>query len=141
MTDIDDALERAEEDEQTIAALGGGEGNGGYHVGNIGGDDLAIKGGVVTVGQPTADRLTLAAEVRRLHSWDGLMSLLDEHWPADIFLTRPAPEDYHEPLYRRDPDGTPGQYVRANPGAIITGLIRWTDRLRREVEELRSGDG
>jgi hypothetical protein len=29
----------------------------------------------------------LIAELERLHSWDGLMSLLDEHWPEDIFPT------------------------------------------------------
>jgi hypothetical protein len=26
------------------------------------------------------------AEFARLHSWEGLMSLLDEHYPADIFI-------------------------------------------------------
>lgn len=28
------------------------------------------------------------AELERLHSWAGLMELLDEHWPADIFPGR-----------------------------------------------------
>ena len=27
------------------------------------------------------------AEVERLHSWTGLLSLLDEHWPAELFPT------------------------------------------------------
>lgn len=60
----------------------------------------------------------LAAEVTRLHTWDGLMSLLDEHWPADIFPTLPDNPD-------RD------------PGPRIISLLRWVDNQRAEVERLR----
>lgn len=45
------------------------------------------------------------------HSWAGLMALLDEHWPEDIFPTR-------EDDLTRD------------AGARIVSLIRWVDRLR-----------
>jgi hypothetical protein len=31
------------------------------------------------------ERDSMRSELARLHSWDGLMELLDEHWPADIF--------------------------------------------------------
>ena len=35
-----------------------------------------------------ADELArLRGELDRLHSWQGLLSLLDEHWPEDIFAT------------------------------------------------------
>jgi len=35
----------------------------------------------------------LLREVERLHSWDGVMSLLDEHYPTDIFPVLPDRED------------------------------------------------
>jgi hypothetical protein len=57
----------------------------------------------------------MAAEISHLHSWDGLMSLLDEHWPQSIFpttLDHPA----------RD------------PGPRIVSLLRWVDNLRAQVE-------
>lgn len=44
-------------------------------------------------------------------SWAGLMELLDEHWPADLF---PTLED--------DPE--------RDAGARIVSLLRWVDRLR-----------
>jgi len=50
-------------------------------------------------------------EQERLISWAGLMELLDEHWPADIF---PTLEDDLE----RD------------AGARIVSLLRWVDRLK-----------
>ena len=53
----------------------------------------------------------LTAELERLHTWDGLMSLLDEHWPDDIFPTMADRED-------RD------------PGPRIVSLIRTVDQLR-----------
>lgn len=56
----------------------------------------------------------LIAEVERLHSWDGLMSLLDEHWPEDIFPTLPDTD-------RRD------------PGPRIVSLLRWVDKLKAQV--------
>ena len=33
------------------------------------------------------------AEVERLHSWGGLLSLLDEHWPEDVFPDRTGKPD------------------------------------------------
>lgn len=35
----------------------------------------------------------LEAEVERLHSWGGLLSLLDEHWPEDVFPDRTGKPD------------------------------------------------
>jgi hypothetical protein len=35
----------------------------------------------------------LIAEIERLHTWDGLMSLLDEYYPEDIFPTMEDRED------------------------------------------------
>jgi hypothetical protein len=61
---------------------------------------------------------TLLADVYRLHSWNGLMALLDEHWPEDIFPTR-------EDDTARD------------PGPRIISLLRWTIRLRAELSEAR----
>ena len=46
-----------------------------------------------------------------MHTWDGLMALLDEHWPEDIF---PTMED------------TKGR----DPGPRIVSLLRWVERLR-----------
>lgn len=34
------------------------------------------------------ERDQLKGEVARLHTWQGLLELLDQHWPADIFPTR-----------------------------------------------------
>ncbi len=48
------------------------------------------------------------------HSWAGLMALLDEHWPEDIFPTR---EDD----------------IARDAGARIVSLIRWVDRLRGDA--------
>lgn len=53
----------------------------------------------------------LVAEVERLHSWDGLISLVDEHYPADIFPTEPD----------RD---------TRDPGPRIISLLRVCDELR-----------
>ena len=39
------------------------------------------------VPELVAELKTTRAELERLHSWDGLMSLLDEHYPEDIFPT------------------------------------------------------
>jgi hypothetical protein len=54
------------------------------------------------------------AELERLHSWDGLLALLDDHWPEDIFPTKPDSET-------RD------------PGSRIVSLLRWVERLRAEL--------
>lgn len=56
----------------------------------------------------------LIAEVERLHSWGGLMSLLDEHYPEDIFPTLPDTSN-------RD------------PGPRIISLIRRINEIRSEV--------
>jgi hypothetical protein len=58
----------------------------------------------------------LLAEVDRLHSWEGLMSLLDEHWPEDIF---PTVEDSGDRDW----------------GPRIVSLLRWVDRLRTEATQ------
>lgn len=60
----------------------------------------------------------LVLEVERLHSWDGLMSLVDEHYPEDIFLTKADDE-------RRD------------PGLRIISLLRQLDRANHDRRMLR----
>jgi len=50
------------------------------------------------------------------HSWAGLMALLDEHWPEDIFPTR---EDD----------------ITRDAGARIVSLVRWVDRLRAALAD------
>lgn len=63
----------------------------------------------------------LVAEIRRLHTWDGLMSLLDEHYPVDIFPTEPDRDD-------RD------------PGPRIISLLRTVSELRGAAQpQPRSG--
>ena len=57
------------------------------------------------------DMRLVLAELERLHSWDGLMELLDEKWPEDIF---PSLDDDSE----RD------------PGARIVSLLRWVNTYR-----------
>jgi hypothetical protein len=54
-----------------------------------------------------ARALKAEQELERLHSWQGLMSLLDEHWPRTVF--KGATED---------------------PGPTIVFLVREVDRLR-----------
>ncbi|AIM51036.1 hypothetical protein SEA_MODRAGONS_92 [Mycobacterium phage Modragons] len=61
----------------------------------------------------------LIAEIRKLHTWDGLMELLDEHWPADIFPTLPDDD-------KRD------------PGPRIISLLRWVSRLRAQETRIRA---
>ena len=58
-------------------------------------------------------RRAVEAELERLHSWAGLMSLLDEHWPDAVFR------------------GSSG-----DPGPTIVFLLRQIDRLREEVDRL-----
>lgn len=68
----------------------------------------------------TAKRSLVAAdELERLHTWAGLISLLDEHWPEDLI---PTTED--------DPT--------RDEGPRIVSLIRWVDRLQAIIR--RSGD-
>lgn len=65
-----------------------------------------------------AENEQLRAELDRLHSWAGLIELLDEHWPADIF---------------------PGGGESTDLGPRVVGLIRESDRLRAELAQLRAG--
>ena len=58
--------------------------------------------------------------IERLHSWDGLLELLDEHWPEDIF---PVGGETDE---RRD------------TGARLVAAVRWIERLTAEIEDIRS---
>ena len=57
----------------------------------------------------------LAAEVERLNTWGGLMSLLDKYYPADVF------------------DGLSGD---EGPNTIT--LIRAVDKLRAEVDRMKA---
>ena len=68
-------------------------------------------------GTDNADRACrvinkLEAEVGRLHTWDGLMSLLDEHYPADV------------PLVSDPANG---------PGPRLVATIREVDQLREAL--------
>jgi hypothetical protein len=56
------------------------------------------------------ERDAALAELDRLHSWSGLMELLDEHWPATIF---PGPADAAD--------------ARGDDGPRILALIRAVD--------------
>lgn len=56
----------------------------------------------------------LRAEHRRIHSWAGLMSLLDEHYPSDIFV---------------------GSYG-GDLGPRMVTLIRECDALRLQIRRL-----
>ena len=58
----------------------------------------------------------LEREVERLHSWAGLMELLDEHWPEDIF---PTLEDD----------------IDRDTGPRLVSLLRWVERLRKRCED------
>lgn len=57
----------------------------------------------------------LVSHLEELHSWVGLMSLLDEHWPEDIFPTQ-------EDTEQRD------------PGPRIVSLIRTVDLYRKSLD-------
>lgn len=54
-----------------------------------------------------------AAWNRRTVDWPGLMRLLDQHWPADVF--------------------PPGYDPARDAGARIVGLLRWVDQLKKEA--------
>lgn len=62
------------------------------------------------------------AEVERLHSWAGLIELLDEHWPEDIFPT--LPDDKGRAL-----------------GPRLVSLIRMNDQLRARLAEAKAVHG
>lgn len=59
------------------------------------------------------------AEIERLHTWDGLMSLLDEHWPETILPTLP-------------------DEAARDAGSRIVSLIRWVEMLHTEQKQLRA---
>lgn len=59
------------------------------------------------------------AELDRLHSWAGLMELLDEHYPADLIPT--APDD-----------------PARDAGPRIVSLIRRVDAAEAAVERVRA---
>ena len=65
-----------------------------------------------TVASVRADRDRLAAELAELHTWRGLMSLLDEHLPADVF------------------DGSSDD---GDPGPRIVFLMRQVNRHREQL--------
>lgn len=67
-------------------------------------------------------RRELLAEVDRLHSWAGLLSLLGEHWPACAWPALDSIKDAQDPS--RD------------TGARIVGLIRWVEQLSAERDRL-----
>ena len=58
----------------------------------------------------------LADAVERLHTWDGLMSLLDEHYPSDVFVGG----------------------AESDPGPRIVGLVRELDAARARVAALEA---
>lgn len=59
----------------------------------------------------------LLAEIDRLHSWRGLMELLDEYWPEGASPTVPDNDSRDD-------------------GPRIVALIRWVDQLTRQRETL-----
>lgn len=75
------------------------------------GDAYRLQSMGATAFYPHNLMTELLAEVERLHSWDGLMSLLDEHWPESIFPTLP------------DDSGR-------DPGPRIVSLLRWVEHLQ-----------
>jgi hypothetical protein len=58
----------------------------------------------------------LIAEVKRLHTWQGLMSLLDEHYPETIFPTTDDDE------YR-------------DSGPRIISLLRQVEKLKKDLHD------
>lgn len=55
-------------------------------------------------------------ELKRLNSWEGLMSLLDQHWPEDVFPTEEADD------------------ATRDDGARIVSLLRWVANLQTRLE-------
>lgn len=78
--------------------------------------------GVTTATQLVADLISLAesqaAEIQRLHSWDGLMSILDGHYRESVF-----------PTEADNPD--------RDPGPRIISLIRNLDRRTKQLAAIR----
>jgi hypothetical protein len=76
-------------------------------------EDGAGGGMAGDVAKLAEQRDAARAEIDRLHSWAGLMELLDEHWPAAIF---PGPADAAD--------------ARGDDGPRILALIRAVDAER-----------
>ena len=80
------------------------------------------EGGPVVYGEPQQPTSDLRHNPHHLTpdendiSWAGLMELLDEHWPADVFLTI-------EDDYKRD------------MGARIVALLRWVDKGKTRIKD------
>lgn len=73
---------------------------------------------VETVWSLRRERDALAAHVHKMDSWDGLMHILDKHYPADL----PS---------LRDVDSR-------DPGPRINGLLAWVHKLKGRVSELEA---
>lgn len=78
----------------------------------------------VTINDLRTELQRREVQLDRLHTWDGLMELLDEHWPTDIF---PVPRGLD------DAKNT----TRRDPGVVILDLIRWVDRLSAARDVVR----
>jgi hypothetical protein len=88
---------------------------------------------IMAVVAPIVSARDAAVEqLERLHSWGGLLELLDEHWPADIF---PVPETIEAAKSQE----------RRDIGPVVLSLIRWVDRLsvdlaaaRQQLDQVRA---
>lgn len=76
--------------------------------------DTAMR---IESGEQTAQDalVALQIEVERLHTWDGLMSILDEHYPPDVFVGGSA-----------------------DPGPRLIALMREVERLRAMERRART---
>ena len=69
--------------------------------------------------QAAAEVKKTIAEVDRLHTWDGMLSILDEHWPEELAPT----------IEKDDPS--------RDSGVRIVSLLRWVSRLQSRITELK----
>jgi hypothetical protein len=89
---------------------------------------------------------TLAAEVRRLHTWNGLMSLLDEHYPADVMTGEsgdPGPRILAlvRALDERDRQIVQqAERMRALGEDWLAAPVNWPARFRRAAEAAEGAD-
>lgn len=118
MTDIDIASIRA----RSNAALGSGAKavRDAYddHIGRL--DAISLMPSIAyNLAASALDVPALLDEVERLHSWDGLMSLLNEMYPDDIYPTR-------EDDQSRD------------PGPRIVSLLRRLDEARGAIARVEA---
>ena len=95
-----------------------------------------------------ADVERLVGEVTRLHSWEGLMSLLDEHYPADIFTATSQDSGPRIVALMREIDRlnsleakTDAAWDRDRRGycAALVQRDAEIDRLKAEVHRLEQG--